>query len=220
MKKIILWYLVLLVGSFANEFKIIQKPITFDKTRIDLTKAYILQHYGKKVEDITIVPRVIVLHWTGSNSFSGAFNTFDPSTLRGRKYIKKAGQLNVSSHFLVNRDGTIYQLMKDNSMARHVIGLNYSAIGIENVGGTKDKDNLTPIQLKANIWLVKYLKNKYPTIEYLIGHLNYWNMRSTNLWLETDKKYRTWKSDPGNAFMHKVKEGVKELNLKSAPKNH
>jgi len=219
MKKYLLLLLVLATFSYGSEFKIVQKPIVFDKTRKELTKAYIAYHYGMRVKDITIQPKVIVLHWTGSNSLKGAYNTFAPAKLRGRNYIKKAGQLNVSAHFLVDRDGSIYQLMPDNWMARHVIGLNYSAIGVENIGGGKDKDNLTHAQVKANIWLVRYLKEKYPDIEYLIGHYEYWNMRATDLWLERDKKYRTWKSDPGKAFMKKVRSGVHDLHLKSAPKS-
>ena len=67
--------------------------------------------------------------------------------------------------------------MPSNWMARHVIGLNYSSIGIENVGGKGNKkDDLTPEQLKSNIALVAYLKGKYPTIEYLIGHHEYTKM--------------------------------------------
>jgi beta-N-acetylhexosaminidase len=217
MKKTYLMLVFILTLAFTSELRVIQKPIVFDRTRIDLTKAYIDYHYGMKVKDITIKPRIIVLHWTGSNSLSGAYNTFAPAKLRGRSYIKKAGQLNVSAHFLVDRDGTIYQLMQDNWMARHVIGLNYSAIGIENIGGGKDKDNLTPAQVEANVLLIRHLKRKYPDIDYLIGHYEYWNMRSTSLWLEKDKKYRTWKSDPGKAFMKKVRTGVDDLNLKTSP---
>ncbi|MCK5854928.1 MAG: N-acetylmuramoyl-L-alanine amidase, partial [Sulfurovaceae bacterium] len=126
----------------------------------------------------------------------------------------KASALNVSAQFLVARDGTIHRLMPENWMARHVIGLNYSSIGVENVGGKNNKkDDLTPAQLKANIALVKYLKEKYPTITYLIGHHEYREMEKSKLWLELDKGYRTKKSDPGDAFMSKVREQVKELNL-------
>jgi len=33
--------------------------------------------------------------------------------------------------------------MPDNWMGRHVIGLNYNSIGVENVGGVDDKQDLT-----------------------------------------------------------------------------
>lgn len=131
-----------------------------------------------------------------------------------RSDIASAGALNVSSHFLVARDGTIYQLMPDNWMARHVIGLNYSSIGVENIGGEGDKkEDLTEAQLQANIKLVQYLKAKYPEIEYLIGHLEYTQMESTPLWLEKDADYRTKKVDPGEKFMAQVRESVKDLEL-------
>jgi beta-N-acetylhexosaminidase len=139
--------------------------------------------------------------------------------LADRADIAAAGALNVSAHFLVDRDGTIYRLMGENIMARHVIGLNYTSIGIENVGGKGDKaDDLTPAQRQANIDLVFYLKGKYPSIEYLIGHHEYLQMESTPLWLERDKGYRTKKSDPGEKFMSAVRHAVAPLHLKAPPK--
>ena len=45
-------------------------------------------------------------------------------------------------------------------------GLNLSSIGIEMLEVIKIP---TPEQLKADIELVKYLKEKYKTIEYLVG---------------------------------------------------
>ena len=131
-----------------------------------------------------------------------------------RKDIAKASALNVSAHFLVARDGTIYRLMPETWMARHVIGLNYSSIGVENVGGSGNKkEDLTPAQLKSNIKLVRYLKEKYPTITHLIGHYEYRELEGTELWLEQDKGYRTQKNDPGKKFMKAVRQKVKDLNL-------
>lgn len=203
----------------AKRLKIIDKPIDFGKERIAMTKAYIAKHYGKKVKDITIVPRIIVLHWTAEMDFDRSFNRLKPQRLlTDRKDIAKASLLNVSAHFLVDRDGTIYRLMPETWMARHVIGLNYSAIGVENVGGKGNKvDDLTPAQRAANIDLVYYLKRKYPTIEYLIGHHEYRRMEKTPLWLEKDKGYRTVKHDPGEKFMREVREAVKDLGLKAPP---
>ncbi len=209
---------ILTIALSAEAIKIIDKPIKFGSERVEMTKAYIHKHYGKKVKSIKIIPKIIVLHWTGGNSFSGAFNTFKPQKLRGRKDIAKASALNVSSHYMVDRGGEIYKLMPDNWMARHVIGLNYSSIGIENIGGARNKEDLTEAQLKANIALVKHLKKKYPSIEYLIGHYEYKKMEKTKLWLEKDKGYRTSKSDPGPKFTKSVRRSVKPLHLKGVPK--
>ncbi len=210
----------LLLANEPQTIKIIDKPIDFGKERISMTKSYIRQHYGLKVNNIKITPKIIVLHWTAEMSFNKSFKRLQPQKLlTDRKDIAKASLLNVSAQFLVARDGTIFRLMPENWMARHVIGLNYSSIGVENVGGKGNKtDDLTPAQRRSNIALVKYLKAKYPSIEYLIGHHEYRRMESTSLWLEKDKGYRTVKSDPGKKFMSDIRSAVKPLKLKTPPK--
>ena len=218
MNKILLSLSALLVMSYANEdstIEIIDKPIDFGQERIEMTKEYIKTHYGFEVENIEIEPRIIVLHWTADMSFDKSFNRLKPQKLYSdRKDIVKASALNVSSQFMVKRDGTIYRLMPENWMARHVIGLNYSSIGIENIGGkSNNKEDLTPAQVKANIALVRYLKEKYPSITHMIGHHEYREMENTDLWLEMDKGYRTEKSDPGDKFMSDVRAEVSDLNL-------
>ncbi len=223
MTKTLLISLSLFTLLLANEpqtIKIIDKPIDFGKERIAMTKSYIKQHYGLKVNNIKITPKIIVLHWTAEMSFNKSFKRLQPQRLlTDRKDIAKASLLNVSAQFLVARDGTIFRLMPENWMARHVIGLNYSSIGVENVGGKGNKtDDLTPAQRRSNIALVKYLKAKYPSIEYLIGHHEYRRMESTSLWLEKDKGYRTVKSDPGKKFMSDIRSAVKPLKLKTPPK--
>jgi beta-N-acetylhexosaminidase len=222
-KKILLSLSALLVMSYANEastIEIIDKPIEFGQERIDMTKEYIKTHYGFEVDTIEIEPRIIVLHWTADMSFDKSFKRLKPQKLfSDRKDIVKASALNVSAHFLVDRDGTIYRLMPENWMARHVIGLNYSTIGIENVGGKGNKkDDLTPAQLKANIALVRYLKERHPSITHLIGHHEYREMENTEFWLELDKGYRTVKADPGENFVAKVYEATADLNLTRATK--
>lgn len=200
--------------------QIIDKSIDFGPERIAMTKEYIKSHYGKEVDSIEITPKIILLHWTAEMDFDKSFKRLQPEKLLSdRKDIVKASALNVSSQFMVARDGTIYRLMPENWMARHVIGLNYSSIGIENVGGKDNKiDDLTPAQRQANIDLVFYLKAKYPSIEYLVGHHEYKQMEGTSLWLEKDKGYRTVKSDPGEKFMSDIRNAVECLNLKAPPK--
>lgn len=139
-------------------------------------------------------------------------NRFTDATLPSdRPDIQKASALNVSAHFMVARDGTIYALMPETFMARHVIGLNYSSIGIENVGGEGNKDNLTPAQFKANIELIAYLTDKYKSIKYLIGHHEYTCFDKHPLWLEKDSNYRTVKYDPGETFISKLRSAFAEL---------
>lgn len=131
--------------------------------------------------------------------------------------VADAGNLNVSAHFLVDRDGTVYRLLKETWMARHVIGLNYYSIGIENVGGAGGVDNMTPQQIEANAKLVRYLVKKYPTIKYLIGHYEYTRMEQTPFWMEKDSTYRTVKTDPSKAFMQAVRAWVSDIRPEPAP---
>jgi len=211
----------LLHVNSLKPLKIIDRPIDFTPKRIEMSKAYIKEHYGLHVKNIEIDPKIIVLHWTAIMDLNKSYHRLKGDTLyTDRKDIANASLLNVSAHFLVDRDGTIYRLMKENSMARHVIGLNYSSIGIENIGGEGNvKEDLTPAQLEANIALVRYLKRKFPKIEYLIGHHEYRDMESTSLWLEKDSGYRTEKADPGDKFMRDVRKEVRDLKLRTAPVN-
>lgn len=209
--KILLAFL-LFINSLAHAFScydpqvIHQAPIKFNEERIALTRQYQLAHYGINSKSIEIEPKMIVLHWTSIPSFATTFRVFDSPTFpRGSPRIKELpGTLNVSAHFLVDRDGGIYQLMPETWMARHVIGLNHFAIGIENVGGENGLDDLTEAQTKANAFLVCYLKKKYPEIKYVIGHNEYLRFKKSPLWLERDPNYQTDKYDPGLDFVNRV----------------
>jgi len=207
--------ILVLLCSCAGS-KIVDRPIVFNEEREELTRTYMKERYGLEGEGITIVPKMIVLHWTAIPTLEGSFDAFnDPAITGWRKYVQKASGLNVSSHFLVDQDGTIYRLMPETTMGRHVIGLNHCAIGIENVGGTEDTP-LTEAQLKSNIWLVNYLSRKYD-IDYLIGHYEYPLFEGHELWLEKDDSYRTEKTDPGEAFMARVRSAVTKHKFKTIP---
>lgn len=206
---------LVLLSACGPSKKIVDKPIVFDKERIQLTKEYLSTRYGLDTDLPLIEPKMIVLHWTAIPTFQESFDTFYTSKLPARPDIATASNLNVSSQFMVDVDGTIYRLMPELTMARHVIGLNHTAIGIENVGGTKEVP-LTEAQIQSNIWLVNYLSKKYP-IEYLIGHYQYKDFEGHDLWLEKDDGYRTEKTDPGEDFMRAVRKKTRRLKLKSAP---
>lgn len=191
------------------------RPISFSEKRIELTKEYINNHYHIVASNISIKPKIIVLHWTAINDFDSCFNLFNMETLNGtRPDLSSSGQVNVAIQFLVDRDGSVYRLMPETNMARHCIGLNFNSIGVENVGGEDNLDNLTEDQIEANVKLVKYLVGKYTGIEYLIGHHEYRQFENNPLWLEKDPNYRTVKYDPGDRFMNAVRKDVEELNLK------
>jgi len=157
----------------------------------------------------------VVVHWTAIPTLRATWDAFAPETLDGgRPDIAQAGRVNVSSQFLVDRDGTIYQLLPETVIARHVIGLNRAAIGIENVGGPEAP--LTDAQLRANAALVTHLAKKYPTIRYLIGHLEYTAWEGSTLWEERDPGYRTEKTDPGVDFLARLRARLVPLGLLAA----
>ncbi len=198
-------------------FTIKSRPINFNQERIDLTLAYRRIHQDPQAKDILIQPKVIILHWTGINSLESTWNYFNRTRAEtARPELAAAGEVNVSAQFLVDRDGTIYRLTPETWMARHCIGLNHVAIGIENVGDG-EKFPLTDAQVKANAALVRYLKGKY-AIEYLIGHMEYRKMESTPLFLERDPEYRNNKPDPGMDFMRKVRKLAEDLKLQGPPR--
>ena len=196
-------------------FRTFYKPIVFDSVRSQLSLQYLQQRHGLIQSQPTIKPVMIVLHWTAIPSLEKTFDVFNRSTLPvARKQIASASTLNVSSQYLVDRDGTIFQLLPDTVFARHVIGLNYCAIGVENVGSNDNP--LTEAQLEANEQLIRYLKTKY-AIEYVIGHYEYKQFIGTPLWRESDPEYLTEKTDPGISFMKRIRERIKDLNIKGAP---
>ena len=202
-------------SSSQPTFRTIYKPVIFDSQRSALSLEYLKDRYGIIQSSPVIQPVMIVLHWTAIPSLEKTFDAFNRSTLPdARKGIQYASSLNVSSQYLVDRDGTIFQLMPDSLFARHVIGLNYCAIGVENVGS--EKQPLTKAQLNANVQLIRYLKSKYP-IQYVIGHYEYKKFIGTPLWKETNPNYLTQKSDPGISFMKKVREKIEDLHLQGAP---
>lgn len=195
-------------------FRMMEKPIVFDDERRALSLDYLSRRHGIQQTQPYIKPKMIILHWTAIPTLEATFDAFNPAVLPGRPDLQTASRLNTAVPFLVDRDGTIFRLLPDTAFARHCIGLNYCAIGIENIGN----NDLTKAQVKANIKLIRYLKSHYKDIEYLIGHYEYKDFRGTPLWKETDPNYLTEKTDPGPWFMKKVREEVKDLNLKGSPR--
>lgn len=210
-------FLLILFFSPAqqSEFKVVSKPINYSEERIHLSLEYLKEHYGLVQKSPTIVPKMIVLHYTAGGTVETNYSYFSKTHLESaRNTLKKQSTLNVSSQYIVDRDGTIYQLMEPTMFARHTIGLNHCAIGIENVGSKKQP--MTEKQVAANVYLVRSLAKKYK-IEYLIGHSEYGVFRNSKLWKESDPNYFTGKEDPGKDFMSKVRLQIADLNLKNKP---
>ena len=113
------------------EPKIIDRPIRFGEERRSLTRDYIKKHYGLTVKQIKIVPRAVVVHWTGTRSLKGTWRAFNRVRMRsGRRYLIRGGRVNVSAHFLVDRDGTIYRMVPETWMLKTTprINLTFSPV--------------------------------------------------------------------------------------------
>jgi N-acetyl-anhydromuramyl-L-alanine amidase AmpD len=218
-KLIILLSLILISNSLISqnnkEIKIIEKPIEYNQERTRLSVEYLKERHGIIQTKPTITPKIIVLHYTAGGTIKTNFNYFNNIKIENaRKINKDQSLLNVSAHYLIDRDGSIYHLVDDNLLARHTIGLNYCSIGVENIGSKKEP--LTDKQVIANANLIRHLCKKHK-IEYVIGHSEYIKFRKTTLWKETNPNYITYKEDPGNQFLIEVRKLITDLNLKSKP---
>lgn len=216
MGRLVLVAIVCAAGAARAEPDIRDRPISWTSEREALTVAYRRAHQDAAAADSRIEPRVIVLHYTGGSSWKATWRYFDRTRLEaGRAALRKGGEVNVSAHFLVDRDGTIYRLLPETTMARHCIGLNHVAIGIENVGDGA-RFPLTAAQVEADAALVRDLARRH-RITHLIGHSESNDMRRHPYWLERDSSYRNSKSDPGKSFLAKVRARVADLALEGPP---
>src|SRR5437764_12433811 len=75
------------------------------------------------------------------------------------------------SHFVVDTDGTIYQVVPLRTICRHTVGLNYTAIGIEHVGLSDAQVLRNAKQLDASLRLTAWLMQRYGiSLGNVIGH--------------------------------------------------
>lgn len=201
----------------AAPLAIVDRPITYDAARRERTIRYRRRHQDPAARDITIDPKMIVLHFTGGGDLDATWRYFDrPTVERGREEVARAGDLNVSAHFLVDRDGTIVRLVPETWMARHVVGLNHLAIGVENVGDG-DRFPLTDAQLAANVALVRDLVARFPGVTHLIGHHEHRAFAGHPYFVEREPDDRPASDDPGAAFMAAVRGQLTDLGLAGPP---
>jgi N-acetylmuramoyl-L-alanine amidase len=143
---------------------IVRKRIPFPSKRKREMAAYAKRHYGIHSWRLRH-PHVIVEHYTGGNSFRSAYDTFASNQ-------PDLGELpGTCAHFVIDRDGIIYQLVSLHIMCRHTVGLNYTAIGIEHVG-TSDREILHDrrqfrASLRLTLWLASRFRIHLPNV---IGH--------------------------------------------------
>ena len=145
---------------------IVQKPIPFSAARRAETARYAARHYGLHTWRLQ-GPHVIVEHFTATTTFAPVWSTF-ASDSPDPELGERPG---TCAHFVIDRDGTIYQLVPLTVMCRHTVGLNWTAIGIEHVG-TSDASILGDArQMAASLQLTLWLATRYRiSLPNVIGH--------------------------------------------------
>ena len=176
----------------------------------ELMAEYFLEHYGTR--DYTMdSPQMVVVHYTVIPDTRTTLRLFQRDHLTSdRNYIGRFSQLNVSIHYVVSPEGQVYSLLPDTLMARHIIGFNHVSIGIENVAA--DSTTLTDAQLQSNLDLIRYLSAKYPSIRYMIGHMEYLekDWPHYELFTSLNPDYKAYaKPDPGRVFLQKLRDSLR-----------
>jgi len=144
---------------------IVSRPIAFPAARRLEMQAYAKRHYGLDTWRLRN-PKVIVEHITVSSTFGSAFATFDADVPDSELHELPG----TCAHFVVDTDGTIYQLVPLQIMCRHTVGLNWTAIGIEHVGFSEN-EVLSGPQRSASLRLTTWLRCREGiAVRNVIGH--------------------------------------------------
>lgn len=180
-------------------------------------KEYFKRHYHD--DSLDLVPKAIVMHYTASNSFSSAWNTF----YNGANYDD--GDVGVifghlSVHFIIDRDGTIYQTLPLNRRCRGAYGVNNVALSIEMVGASENSVLSDKNLMDSSFRLVAWLMDKYNIpLQKVYGHyevaagkkyvpeyVDYGDSRSPDSYPPAFGR-----SDPGHTYMKKLRDYLKSL---------
>jgi N-acetylmuramoyl-L-alanine amidase len=143
-----------------------QDPIPFPAHRRAEMRRYARRHYGIDSDRLQ-QPKVIVEHVTANDSYRATWNTFAPD-----RPDSELGELpGTCAHFVVDRKGRVHQLVPLDLMCRHTVGLNYTAIGIENVATTDGELMANRRQLRASLALTRWLQARFAIAgRDVIGH--------------------------------------------------
>jgi N-acetylmuramoyl-L-alanine amidase/Mannosyl-glycoprotein endo-beta-N-acetylglucosaminidase len=91
--------------------------------------------------------RRIIMHYTTSRNVNGTIDHFLNPNSR------------VSAHYVIGRDGNIFQMVRDGDKAWHAKNANADSIGIEH--SAAQGDQMTPAQELSSLALVRWLLSEY-----------------------------------------------------------
>jgi beta-N-acetylhexosaminidase len=137
----------------APQPRIVQRPIPFGSKRKREMAAYARRHYGID-SHLLKDPHVVVEHYTASSTFEAAWNTFARDVADPELHELPG----VCAHFIIDTDGTIYQLVPLTIMCRHTVGLNYTSFGIEHVGMSDGDVMGNGRMLRSSLALTRWLQ--------------------------------------------------------------
>lgn len=145
---------------------IVERPIPLTAERRADTEDYAMRHYGLR-RHVNARPRVIVQHVTVTPDVQSVFRTFEPNT----PDVSLRELPGLCTQFVIDRDGTIYQLTPITFMCRHVVGLNHQSIGIEHVGRNDAEVLQSAPQMEASLRLTQWLRCRFRiAVPNVIGH--------------------------------------------------
>ncbi len=150
---------------------IVYDPIPFGAKRKNQMAAYAQRHYGVYTSSFGI-PKQVILHYTVSPTYSSTWNWMAANAAAGGNAGTKKEKPGACTHFVIAKNGTIYQLAPLDVMCRHVVGLNNQAIGIEFVEMKSARNILRrKKQVAAGRALVRWLQSEYGIAKRdVIGH--------------------------------------------------
>jgi N-acetylmuramoyl-L-alanine amidase len=146
--------------------RIVYDPIPYGAKRKQEMRRYSREHYA--INSYRLVhPRLIIWHYTESATFQSVFATF-ASDVPDVSFHELP---QVCAHFVIDTNGTIHELVPIELMCRHVVGLNYTAIGIENVGFSDQQVIGDAAQFNAGLALTRWLRcREHIPVSGVIGH--------------------------------------------------
>ena len=171
---------------------VVWKRIPYGHHRRRQMAAYSRRHYGTWSWHLTD-PKVVVQHYTDGTSFSSAWNTFAANS-------RHNGELpGTCAHFIIDTDGTIYQLVPLEIRCRHAVGMNWTSVGIEHVG-TSDAHVLNNhAQMRSSLRLSVWLMARFGiNVGNVIGHAETLESRYHR------ELYRSWRCLVHADFPHRA----------------
>ena len=158
-------------GAASARPRIVEDHIPYGPERKRQMGRYSERHYGYRRWELSH-RRVIVLHFTAGSSYESARSHFASNS-------PNRGELpGVCAHFIVDKDGTIYETVSPRIRCRHAIGLNHRSIGVEMVQEAGKSSHWADRQIlqrrpqiRAALRLVDYLRGRYEVkMRDVIGH--------------------------------------------------